>query len=427
MPVTVTLSVQDQTPAALDGVLVRIFQADGATFVTEGTTGAPFAAGQVQFTLAGAVAPGTSYIARLSRDGYYFPGGAQQQALAVQEPDPGGGANDFGPFSAAQGPSGEVVTVNVTEGGVPVDGVLVRVYDALDAYLTEGVTGAGADPSGAVSFVLPSSVAPGTSYILRFFSQGQVMTNGQAQTIAVVTAPAPPASNVFDVTMTTQTLPQAQDVDLCRVYGVITDASLRPLPGQVVDFRPCTGWPDMDPPVSAHYLGDPTVVRDRVLWTGGKATSNANGIIDIELPRGAFFEAKMGGNAHPIQVTELVRIPDQASVALEDLLFPYVASVAYTSAPFAVAAGQTLDITVVVTTSSGVTITDRAALAALLEFTPSDAALFSVSIVDDSTIRVTGIAAGSGTIQVARVVDSFAPRRPAVSAITVTPPAVAVS
>lgn len=427
MAVSVTVSVQDQTPAALDGVLVRIFQADGTTFVTEGTTGAPFAAGQVQFSLAGAVAPGTTYIVRLSRSGYYFPGGGQQQTIAVQEPDPGGGANDFGPFSAAQGPTGEVVTVNVTESAVPVDGVLVRVYDALDTFLTEGVTGGGSDPAGAVSFVLPSSASPGTTYIVRFFSQGQVVTNGPAQTIAVVTAPAPPASNVFDVTLTTQTLPQAQDVDMCRVYGVLTDATLRPLPGQVVEFRPCVGWPETDPPVSAHYLGDPTAVRDQVLWAGGKAVSNANGVIDIELPRGAAFEVRMGGHAHPIQVTELVRIPDQASVALEELLFPYVASVAYTSAPFAVAAGQTLDITVVVTTSSGVAVTDRAALAALLEFTPSDAALFSVSLVDDATIRVTGVAAGSGTIQVARVADSFAPRRPAPSAITVTPPTVAVS
>ena len=426
MAVLVSIDVQDQVGAPLDGVNVRLYQSDGTTFVTEATTGAPFAAGRAEVTLPGAVSPGTTYVARLFRQGYYFAANGQRQLVQVIEPAPGGG-NIYGPYVAIQGSSAELVTLNLLEGAQPVDNVLVRVYSAADAFLAEGVSGSGGDAPGAVTLALVGAASPGTPYIVRFYSQGLLFTLGPTQLISVVAAPIPPASNIFDIELTTPSLPQAQDLNLCRVYGKLVDASLAPLAGRTLDFLPVPCWPEHDPRVTSHFLGTPTVVGNQVVYGPKRATSNRDGIVDVELPRGGVFRVRMSGHSHPLYVEETVEIPDQSAVALEDLLFPYVVSVSFTGGSYALQAGSSLDVTVVVLMSGGQTITSVEALMALLDFTSSDEVVASVEVTGPDSIRITGVAAGSATIQVARKTDVVAPRLPAVPALTFTPPPVVVS
>lgn len=68
--VDIHIVTDDLVPADLDGVVVRVYDATGATLVTSGTTGSPAAAGHVEFTLNGTAAPApTVYQLRFYKSG----------------------------------------------------------------------------------------------------------------------------------------------------------------------------------------------------------------------------------------------------------------------------------------------------------------------------------------------------------------------
>jgi hypothetical protein len=76
--VRVDVATDDTVPVPLDGVLVRVYN-NSDVFVTEGTTGTPFAAGRVEFTLTGAPGAGAQFRFRLSRPGWSIQGGATRE------------------------------------------------------------------------------------------------------------------------------------------------------------------------------------------------------------------------------------------------------------------------------------------------------------------------------------------------------------
>jgi hypothetical protein len=81
-------------PVVVDGVVVRVFDDTGTTFITDGVTGFPSLPGHVLFTLNGSASPGTTYQLRLYINGGSIP---SPQYIAVYSP-PGSsptGTNNF--------------------------------------------------------------------------------------------------------------------------------------------------------------------------------------------------------------------------------------------------------------------------------------------------------------------------------------------
>jgi hypothetical protein len=92
---TVDVLVEDDqiVPAPVDGVVVRVFDATGTTLITEGTTGAPAAAGHVEFSLDGDD-PAVQYSLRFFKNAASI---ASPQAIEVYSPPSASptGTNNF--------------------------------------------------------------------------------------------------------------------------------------------------------------------------------------------------------------------------------------------------------------------------------------------------------------------------------------------
>ena len=115
--VTVRIFIDDQDANDLDGVLVRVFESDGATFVTSGTTGA-VDPGQIDFSLDGTADPGTTYRLRFSKNGVSF---TQPITIAVKP-------NDRAPAPRRHDPQIELVTI-----GQPLIAVVLRHLQLIQA------------------------------------------------------------------------------------------------------------------------------------------------------------------------------------------------------------------------------------------------------------------------------------------------------
>lgn len=97
---TVTIYCYDQGSALLDGVLIRVFDSTGATFITEGITGSVIS-GAVEFTLTGDNPP-EQYTIRMSKIGVSFTGelgdeNKSPQSITIYSPASASptGTNDF--------------------------------------------------------------------------------------------------------------------------------------------------------------------------------------------------------------------------------------------------------------------------------------------------------------------------------------------
>jgi hypothetical protein len=101
--------------------------------------------------------------------------------------------------------------------------------------------------------------------------------------------------------------------------------------------------------------------------------------------------------------------------------------VAYGSDPINVTVDGSAEVDLTSTLSNGLGLEEVADVIRFLRFYSSDEAVASVEVIEGPKIRVTGIAVGSATVEVERVAGTWAPRRPAVSDILVTPPAVEVT
>lgn len=428
--VTATIQVQDQSgPTALDGVTVQVYDAAGTTFISEDTTGAPFAAGEVEFSLDGD-GPGITYTIRLSLDGWRFPNGATQQIVVTDPPSP---PNTFGPFDALIGPAEPLVVIAVEDDQgvpVPIDDVLARIYTSpADVFVTEGLTGEGAEQSGEFSTPLAGVADPGTTYIIRLAKPDVTIVNGGTQTIAVKDPLPGSETNIFDFVGILKTLVTSADPDLCRITGVLTDVSLRPLRRRIIRFSPVLEFPEDNPRFSAHFMGDPTLVRNLTLLAAVQVITDDNGLVDVELPRGGVYEVQLHGFEHPMNITELMQVPDQSAFELHKLLFPFVESVVFAEDPINIdtSIADFKDVDITVTASNEQLIEDQELIQQLLEFTVDDEDIVDVKVTDDSVLTLKPLNLGTTLIQVARKEGTVAPRRPGVPDLIFTPPQVVVT
>jgi hypothetical protein len=413
--VTVTVRVvdDDPSPALVDGVLVRVFDAPGDSYITEGTTGS-VTPGEVDFTLFGN-AGGVGYTFVLSKSGVSFPPAPTKQGTVYDPPAP---SNLF-QFTAHVGPTAELVTLAVKTDELtpqPVEGVTALVFDGTDTYLTELET----DSAGEAILALDGDPDPGRLYIVRLRPlPGQVVVDGITHTIYVHEPLVSPATNIFDFTVSEEELPASTDPNMCLMSGTLVDQALRPLSKVNLRFMPLLNDPEIK--LSGFpFPTDPAIIQRQVLLREAVFQTGPDGKVQVLLPRKAIYEVHIHGFELPGTFPGAqIQVPDSAGAQLEDVLFPYVATVEWSTDTVALAVDDTEQVTVSSTGSNDQDIQD-ALIGGFLEFVVDDPAVAEVSF-DDGVLSITGLAAGVAQITAVRVEGTYAPRVPDVPDLITAP------
>lgn len=407
--VTVTIrTLDDQTvPVPLENVLVRIFR-DGA-FVASGYTDA---SGEVDFTLAATVV-GVDYEALLHKEGVSFLPSPSKDFTALEL-----GVNVF-EYTGHVGLQGAVVKFVVKdESDNLVEDVRIRIFESpADTFLTELET----DASGEAEIVLQGAASPGKEYIVRDNPPSGYSSQG-TRTIAVLDPLGVGETNIFDLTVSAPPdVPVCPDPDMCRLSGYFSDPSLRPLKNLTLTFHPREGYPSKVI-AGAPFSGEPTVVRNRIVASERRVSTDKNGYIELDLPRDSIFDVYAQGlDAGDHTLLAAIYVPDIAGIEVHEVLFPYVTKVTYGSVAISLAVGESVELSVAIEASNYQPIAGKASLSALLTFSSSDPAKMSVDMTSEGKLLITGLAAGSAQVQVERVVGTYAPRRPEVSSLTILP------
>lgn len=262
------------------------------------------------------------------------------------------------------------VTFSITDdsmpSGIAVEGVTVRVYNtAGDTFITQGDTGA----DGELVLDLEES----TTYWVRFYKIGYVFP--VRATIDVSAS----LSNAFDITGidATERPPSAVSY-LCRASGLVVGAHGAPIAGATFCFT-ATDLPSV--------IGGLMVAASKVY-----VMSDSDGYVEVELVRGGTYDVLAEGHEDEVLT---ITVPDSASCGFTDLVFPYVARVDWSPSSISVAVGESAEVDITVTLSSGAT-------------TPYDSydgetvghsTYVQASIEDESIISCTGFEEGSSTLE----------------------------
>lgn len=413
--VTVTIhTVDDQpVPAAIDDVLVRVFD-ELDVYLTEGLTGAVTpGSGEVDFTLPGDI-DGIDHIVRLYKEGVSFPPAPTFNISVTDPPNP----NNTFQFTGHVGMVGQLVTFSVkTDDAVP-----VAVPDARIRVFTDGgvfITEVFSDSSGEAELVLEGDPYPGRIYVIRLFKQGWSFPNGAKQVTAVMDPLVAPNTNIFDIVATTPTIPESSNPEMVRLSGYLTDASGQPMRDTSLRFTPRMHEPGAR--VSGFpFPGDPTIVDRMQMFDEATTVTDREGYVEVELPRLAIFDVHHHGFVLPSHTSYAqIFTPDRAGAKLEDVLFPYVSSVDYDAIDVSLAAGDSEEVLLAVLGSNDQPIEGKQSLDCLLEFSTLDENIATVEISQDGKLVVTAVGAGTTTVVVDRVPDTHAPRRPEIQDLTV--------
>jgi uncharacterized protein YjdB len=270
----------------------------------------------------------------------------------------------------------------VDENDDALEGVLVRFFDDVDAFVTQNYSSlVGSDAYAEVT--LDGDATP-ISYSVRLSKTGVAFDgtlgddSATPQSIDIYSPAslAPSATNDFQVQGQTFSLPVATDPRLCRASGFFKDASGAPLANADLHFR---------------LQRNPLLVDGYgILGLHLYGTTDSSGYFEVDLYRDGEYLVELQSLEHQ----RCVVVPDASAVNLVSLLFPVVASVAYDPTAVSVAAGDSETVAVTVTDSTGIThdLTDS-----LLTFTSSDTAIATVAILSGELV-VTGVAAGAATV-----------------------------
>jgi len=418
VPTVIRVVTDDAIPVPVDNVLVQIFSSDGTTFITSGLTGnVTPTSGELEISLDGS-AGGTTYVLRPALDGYSFLPTTEFQ-FNVFDPPAAPPNDNVIELETQVGAQGVPVLFAVEDDEAipnPIEGVLIRLFDAGDSFITSFLT----DSSGEAELYLEGVADPGTTYIVRLLKAGYIFDE-PTQFVAVKDPLPAMETNEFEFVAAATTLPQATDPEMCRVSGFITDVGLRPRGGIYLRFMPkmlerfiCTGFP---------YPATPSIVNRSITLYEAKFPVNNDGTVEFDLPRGGLYEVHIYGYEVPnyTRVVEMVVIPDAPAVKLEDLLFPYVESVTFDPVSVSGSAGTDTTAEVTVTDVLGLDRSTASELSTLLEFTSADEDVATVEVTADGVVTIRFLQAGSTQVDVARKEGTVAPQRPDLVALAYTP------
>lgn len=288
------------------------------------------------------------------------------------------------------------VTLVVADDQIPanaLEDVVVRVFseDGL-TFVTQGLT----DADGELVLELDEA-----TYWARFFKLGY-----QFESRLTVEVDAGASSNTFDVEAVDLTiLPPSTVPSLCKASGYVRGPDLAPKAGIRLVFS-LTGKPRI-------VAGQVMVVQDLI------TVSDEDGWVEVELVRGGVYDCVVDGMDDSVF---RVVVPDRTSVALTELVWPYIASLTYsiddvTVDEVEVAAGESTTVTATTQLSSGVTTpyelddgTTRST-ASWIHLDIADPTVASFTLSDD-VLTITGIAAGTTEITAEVVPDIETERIP---------------
>jgi len=254
---------------------------------------------------------------------------------------------------------------------LPVEGAMVKVYNELgDVIFTQGTT----DVDGKASFLLET-----LKYSMRFYKFHT--TFSMPQFFEVLAAPE---DNTFDVTAETFQPPAAEDPRLCVCSGY---------------FRDLDGSPKRH--LDIHFIAqfEPVMLDDAAIFAGElHIRTDKDGYAQVCLIRGANYTARI--QDQPGQDPRCIRVPDQASANLPDLLLPVVDRVVFDSVgPYTLAAGASLELGVTLYDSGDVPLEGTANQD--VNWKSSDTSIFTV-LVGAETVTLHGVAAGTAELLVER-------------------------
>jgi hypothetical protein len=178
--------------------------------------------------------------------------------------------------------------------------------------------------------------------------------------------------------------------------------------------------------------GDPNIIRNMIVSEGASFWTDQDGYIEVLLPRASIYNVRIIGLELPgskggAEQLEHVYVPDAAGAKLEEVLFPYVASVAYDPAAISIDIDEIIEVELTVLGSNQQPVEGGLAIGGLLEFTIADPDIATVRVLSEgSKLEVRGLVAGNTTIEVTRIAGTWAPRVPPISALVVTPATVEV-
>lgn len=278
-----------------------------------------------------------------------------------------------------------------TPTAAPIEGVLVRVFDAAGTtFITQDFT----DAVGVADFTLDGDDPP-NEYQIRLSKTGVAFDGGlgddskSPQLIEVWSPPAssPSGTNDFTVKGETFSRPVSTDARLCRASGFFRRADGQPYPNLDVIFTP---------------RFKPAIVDgDSVMWGSIHTRTDEEGYLEIDLFKGGEYSVL-------IETLEDCRrdvvVPDASSENLVELLFPVVEQVVFSPATVSLVVGATADITPTVTGSDQRVL--EGAAGGDVEYTVADTDIASVSVQSDNIV-ITAIKAGSTQLDVSRRDESI--------------------
>lgn len=252
----------------------------------------------------------------------------------------------------------------------PVEGVMVRVFDAAGAiFQTQQTT----DALGHTGFTLPEA-----TYSLRFYKFGVQVPQPQ---IIEVSASLLNTFNAYGVVFVH---PVSMDARLCRCSGYFRDVTGAP-----------QAWVDM------MFMGafDPILLEgSAVLSERRTIRSGKDGYACIDLIRCAEYTATVQGTE---DTQRKIKVPDLPSCNLPDLLFPVVDSVSFDPpGPYNLSVGQSLTVKPTVVDTAGVPLGGVDACDVL--WSSSDGAVFSVTPSTSTELVLFGVGAGTAELLAAR-------------------------
>ena len=290
----------------------------------------------------------------------------------------------------------DVTIYTYTPGVAPIEGIWVGLYDSVAfTRLQSGTT----NSSGYITFSAVDHSLNSGVYELRVATAlGGEVTGGTRRLITVVAdPPTPPASNIFDITISVPTLATATDPNLCRCSGYFlrvsgaVQSALSPIVIKALEIPAAV--------YSTAYARTYGIVKDSIYLQ-----TDSSGHVSVDLIRGGVYQIRAPGYVNPISVV----IPDLPSANIVDLCVPTVASVKWfdagtqitpaTAPTLSVAVGGSKELTYTVWMRSG-------AEADVSEVTlaSSDTDVMTISTDSSWTVTLTGVSAGTASIEITAV------------------------
>lgn len=262
--------------------------------------------------------------------------------------------------------------------GNSLNGVLIRLFDSLGAFFTQGTTGEGVNATGKKLF---QGIAVG-NWTARFSlsSSGWSVISPQAFTVTGTT-------DSFDATVNLFVLPNAQDANLCRCSGY---------------FRSPTGSPSAGSSIRFVNLSRPALLgNDGILGEYVSTETDSKGHASVDLIRKGRYRVELESF---LDLNLEVRVPDAPAAGLPDLLFPIVKKVTFSPTSLAVIVGETKTTTPTIRWRSGLELglTDASG-AVTFAASPTDVIELSV---DGAVLKAKGLKTGTVTVTAVRNVPT---------------------